>query len=187
MPDVFFSYSRRDGESVSRVAEELKERRKEVWVDVEGIRDAERFPEALRRAIEASDAFVFVISPDAVNSSFCVEEVEHATHLNKRIVPLALRPVPDGDLPEDVRFRNWIPAGGDGDFEVTIGRLVKALDTDLDWEHEHSRLTVRALEWEQSGRDRSFLLRGSELAAAEQWLAAAAERKFRATRVGGGC
>jgi WD40 repeat protein len=55
-------------------------------------------------------------------------------------------------------------------------RLVKALDTDLEWEREHSRLTVRALEWERSGRDRSGLLRGSELRNAEAWLAAGADK-----------
>jgi WD40 repeat protein len=159
---------------VSRLASALGERGKEVWVDVEGVRDAEVFPEALRRAIEASDAFAFVISPDAVASSFCVEEIEHAASLNKRIIPLALRPVPDESLPEEVRFRNWIPADGDGELQEVVERLVKALDTDLEWERQHSRLTVRALEWERSGRDRSFLLRGADLRAAEGWLAAGA-------------
>jgi WD40 repeat protein len=154
----------------------LQERGKEVWVDVEGVRDAEVFPEVLRRAIESSDAFAFVISPDAVKSSFCVEEVEHAASLNKRIVPLALRPVPDSSLPGEVRFRNWIPVGEDGDFDGTVERLVRALDTDLEWEREHSRLTVRALEWDRSERDRSFLLRGADLRAAEGWLAAGADK-----------
>ncbi len=64
--DAFLSYSRLDGTFVRRLASALEERGKTVWVDVDGIRDGEVFPEALRRAIESSDAFVFVISPDAV-------------------------------------------------------------------------------------------------------------------------
>jgi WD40 repeat protein len=172
--DVFLSYSRRDAGFVDRLASALRERGKDVWVDVEGIRDAEVFPEVLRRAIESSDAFAFVISPDAVKSSFCVEEIEHAANLNKRIIPLALRPVPDEEIPDEVRFRNWIPAGGEGELDGTVERLLKALDTDLEWEREHSRLTVRALEWERSGRDRSFLLRGADLRGAEAWLQAGA-------------
>jgi WD40 repeat protein len=174
--DIFVSYSRRDSEFVSRLAAALQERGKQVWVDVEGVRDAEVFPEALRRAIESSDAFAFVISPDAVASTFCVEEIEHAASLNKRIIPLALRPVPDAEIPDQVRFRNWIPTSDDGDLGGTVERLVKALDTDLEWEREHSRLTVRALEWERSDRDRSALLRGSELRNAEAWLAAGADK-----------
>jgi hypothetical protein len=62
LPDVFLSYSRRDMEFVRRLADDLEGRGKDVWVDVDGIRDAEKFPEALRRAIERSDAFVFVRS-----------------------------------------------------------------------------------------------------------------------------
>jgi WD40 repeat protein len=172
LADVFISYSRADTEYVRRLQAELQSRGKDVWVDVEGIRDAELFPSALRRAIEGSDAFVFVISPEAVHSAFCEQEVTHASDLNKRIVPLALRDVPDEELPDEIRFRNWIPAEDDG----AVERLLAALETDIEWEHQHTRITVKALEWDQAGRDRSFLLRGADLAAAEQWLAAGGGR-----------
>ena len=75
------------------------------------------FPLALRGAIEGSDAFVFVISPDSVSSEFCEQEVAHAAEFNKRIVPLVLRSVADGQIPEEIRFRNWIPVGGEGSCE----------------------------------------------------------------------
>lgn len=110
---------------------------------------------------------MFVISPDAVRSEFCELEVRRAVELNKRVVPLALRPVADAEMPEEIRVRNWIPAGEDADFGGTVERLVAALDTDLDWERRHTRLTVKSLEWEQGGRDRNTLLRGSELGATE--------------------
>jgi WD40 repeat protein len=174
--DVFISYSRRDSDYVRRLQRDLESRGKDVWVDVEAIRDAEVFPDALRRAIEGSDAFVFVISPDSVQSQFCEQEVTHALELNKRIVPLALREVPDADIPEEIRFRNWIPVDGEHPFEAGVDRLVSALETDLEWEHQHTRLTVKALEWDGSGRDRSFLLRGSDLSGAERWLAAGADK-----------
>ena len=175
MADVFVSYSRSDSELVNRLVERLRERGKDVWVDTEGIRDAEVFPAALRRAVEASDGFVFVISPESVASPFCEQEVDHAVELNKRIVPLAFRGVPDEQVPEGIRVRNWIPVG-DGDFDSGVDRLVQALDTDLEWDREHTHWLLKALEWDESGRDRSFLLRGSELAAAEGWLAASADR-----------
>ena len=175
MADVFISYSRRDSGYVQRLQQELASRGKDVWVDTEGIRDAEVFPAALRRAVEGSDAFVFVISPDSVRSPFCGQEVEHAVELNKRVVPLALREVADVEIPEEIRFRNWIPVGTT-EFAEGVDRLVAAMDTDLGWERQHTRLTVKALEWDAAGRDRSFLVRGSELAAAEQWLAAGADK-----------
>ena len=174
MPNVFVSYSRRDAGFVTRLAEGLKSRGKDVWVDVEGIRDAEVFPAALRRAIEGSDTFLFVITPDSVGSSFCDQEVTHASELNKHIIPLALRQVPDDQLPEEIRYRNWIPV--DGDPSAELDRIIAAIDADLPWEQEHTRVTVRALEWDEHGRDRSFLVRGTELADAERWLAAGVDK-----------
>jgi WD40 repeat protein len=169
--DVFVSYSRRDGAFISRLVAALNDRGKETWVDVQGIRDAEVFPAALRAAIEQSDGFLFVISPDSVASSYCEQEVEHARALNKRIVPLLLRPVADGAVPEPVRIRNWIPFAEERDFESGVARVLEALDTDLEWAKAHTRWLVKALEWDAEGREKSFLLRGSELAAAEAWLA----------------
>src|SRR5207302_359398 len=48
--------------------------------------------------------------------------------------------------------------------------LVQAIDSDLEWKRIHTRLLVRAKEWERKGRDSSFLLRGKDLLEAEQWL-----------------
>jgi WD40 repeat protein len=175
--DVFVSYSRRDGEFVQRLADALTERGKEAWVDVEGIRDAEVFPAALRAAIERSDGFVFVVSPDSIASAYCEQEVEHALELNKRIVPLLLRPVADDAVPEGVRVRNWIPFVEPEQFERGVARVVEALDSDLAWAKQHTRWLLKALEWEAEDRERSFLLRGSELTAAESWLTGAAGKE----------
>jgi hypothetical protein len=86
MADVFISCSRRDSEYVRRIQHDLQERGKDVWVDIDGIRDEEAFPLALRRAIEGSDAFVVASSPDSVRSEFCEQEVSQANELNQRIV-----------------------------------------------------------------------------------------------------
>jgi WD40 repeat protein len=172
MADVFVSYSRSDKEFVNRLADDLKGRGKDVWIDIRGVRDAEVFPEALRRAIEGADAFLFVISPDSVASRYCELEVAHADALHKRIVPIALRAVDDDErLPEPIRLRSWIPAETD-----PTDRVIAALDADLEWERRHTRLTVRAVEWDEAQREPSLLLRGADLAAAEAWLSGSANR-----------
>ena len=171
MTDVFVSYSRRDTEFVQRIAASIESRGKTVWIDTADIADAEVFPAALRTAIEGSDAFLFVISPTSVASQFCEQEVDYAHALEKRIVPVLRSTVADADVPEEIRQRNWIPFTETDDYDVSLERLVHAIDTDLQHCKEHTRWLVKALEWETEGRDRSFLLRGSELKAAESWLA----------------
>jgi hypothetical protein len=147
MSDVFVSYPKREWS----LCDDLSARDKDVWVDVDGIRDAEVFPAALQRAIEGAGAFVFVISADSLSSSFCDQEVAHASELNKRIVPLALHEVSDDEIPDQIRVRNWI-AVGDG-VGADIDRVVAAIDTDLEWKQEHARVTLRVPQWHARQRD----------------------------------
>jgi WD40 repeat protein len=168
--DVFISYSRKDTPFVRRVAGSLEARGKTTWLDTEGIADAEVFPQAIRSAIEAADAFLFVISPAALASHYCDQEVTYARELEKRMVPVLHIAVPEDDVPEEIRHRNWIPFTEDDPFDASLERVVRALDTDLEARKEHTRWLTKSLEWDAKGRDRSLLLRGSELRGAEEWL-----------------
>ena len=164
---MFVSYSRRDGEFVRGLAADLESRGKSVWIDTQGIGDGEVFPDAIRRAIEQSDAFVFVITPESVASPYCETEVEYAQQLQKRVVPVLREMVEDDGLPQAIRIRNWIPYTPDVDTAAASERLLVALDTDLEHARAHTHWLVRALEWESHGRDVSFLLHGSELGEGE--------------------
>src|SRR3954469_4575942 len=141
MADVFISYSRTDSRFVGALADGLRTHGKDVWIDIEGIRDAEGFPEALGNAIGSSDGFVFVISPASVGSSYCMREVDDAVDAGKRIVPVDFSHVSADDLPEAIRVRNWIP--GDGDLDTTVDRVMKALDTDLEHAHAHTHWELK--------------------------------------------
>src|ERR1700749_777697 len=95
--------------------------------------------------------------------------------MQKRIVPVLRDPVPDPELPAEIRDRNWIPFTEDGEFDAGLLRLLNALGTDLEAARAHTRWLVKALEWDAERRDKSFLLRGSELKAAEAWMASRPE------------
>ena len=127
MADVFVSYSRRDSEFVRRLTEAVSDRGgRDVWLDTEGIQDGEVFPEVIKRAIEQSNTFLFVITPNAVNSAYCENEVEYARQMQKRILPVLREPVPDAELLAEIRDRNWIPFTEDADFEqgTTAGACI---------------------------------------------------------------
>jgi len=171
LADVFVSYSRRDAEFVRRIARSLESFGKSVWIDTDDIADTEVFPQAIRNAIEGSDSFLFVITPSSVVSDFCEQEITYAKRLEKRMVPVLLSAVPDPEIPEEIRHRNWIPFTKEADYDASIERVVRALDNDLELRKLHTRLLVKAVEWDGRGRDGSLLLRGSELDSAENWLA----------------
>ena len=175
--EVFVSYSRHDADFVRRFHGALAERGRAAWVDWSGIPPTADWMKEIKSSIEATAAFVFVISPDSVTSDVCREEIEHADERNKRILPIVCRDVPAEQVPDAARRRNWIFFRGEDDFDGALESLLDALDTDPEWAHMHTRLLVRAIEWDASGRDRSFLLRGRDLKAAEDWLAQVDERK----------
>ncbi len=171
MADVFVSYSRQDSPFVTRLTDAIESSGKNVWIDTSGIEDTEVFPLKIRSAIESSDAFLFVISPASVASRFCEQEVDYAVSLNKRLVPVLRTRVADDELPEPIRDRSWIPFEAETEFEGSLSRVLSALDTDLDHRRSHTRWLTKAIEWDKESRDRSLLLRGSEMRAAEGWLA----------------
>ena len=149
----------------------LKRRGKNVWVDLTDIPPAADWRERVRQGIEASKAFVYVISPDAARSAECTRECQEAVQMHKRLVPVLYRAVEPEEIPRELRAPNWVPLDEGEQFERQLDTLVYALEADLDWRDAHARLAVRAHEWQLADRDRSYLLRGSDLREAQAWLA----------------
>jgi hypothetical protein len=166
--DVFISYSRKDRDFVRRLDEALAKRDREAWVDLENIAPTAEWLADVYSGIERTDAFILVISPDSVKSEDCLRELAHAGEHNKRLIPIMHREVEDEAVPEPLGSYNWIFFREDDDFEDSLQVLMDALATDLDWVQEHTRLLTRAIEWDSSERDNSFVLRGSDLRAAEE-------------------
>jgi WD40 repeat protein len=91
----------------------------------------------------------------------------------QRILPVNYKQPDIQKLPEELRQYQFIPTRGvfDEDRERSVGQLIIAIETDRDWVREHTDWALKAIEWSEHDRDASFLLSGSELEAAEQWLA----------------
>lgn len=174
MVDAFISYSRRDKEFVQKLHERLAADKRNIWVDWEDIHKAADWREEINKGIADANNFVFVLSAHSAVSQECRYEIEKAVALNKRIIPLA-REVLMGDdykaLHPAISAHNWIYSrDGVEEFDQIYQELVKAMDTDLEYVHQHSRLLVRAQEWETKGSGATGLLVGAEIQEAEEWL-----------------
>ena len=166
----FHPYPRKDTPFVRRLHDTFVELKRETWVDWDGIPPSAEWLDEIFAAIDAADTFLFVVSPDSVASEMCGKEIAHAATNNKRIITILHRDVEARSLRAPLADIQWLDfRDGDG-YGASFPTLVKTIDTDLDWVRAHTRLLLRAREWERQARDRSFVLRGKDLLEAEQWL-----------------
>jgi len=170
MSTVFISYSRKDKGFVQGLHEALQARGLDTWVDWQSIPPTADWLQEVHAGIEAGDTFVFVISPDSVASDVCNQELDHAVTYNKRIVPVVCRDVDFRTVRPELGHINCLFLRPVDDFDAAFARLIDAINIDLAWVQTHTRLLLRAREWESRRRDRSYLLRGTDLGAAERWL-----------------
>ena len=171
MSDVFISYSRRDIDFVRHLFDQLTVRDREPWADWQDIPPTADWLSEIYSGIEAADSFLFIISPDSVSSEICTLEIEHAVKHNKRLIPVVWKEVEGSQVHSSMTAHNWVFLRAEDDFDTSFGLLIDALDTDLEYVREHTRLLRSAIEWEANERRTSASLRGQELIVAEGWLA----------------
>ncbi|HET9909245.1 MAG TPA: TIR domain-containing protein, partial [Anaerolineales bacterium] len=171
---VMISYSRKDLAFVRKLFESLIAHgfaKEEIWVDWEGIPLTADWMAEITEGIQSSDAFIFVISPDSLSSEVCAKEIAIAVEANKRFIPILHRDPPKGTaLPAKISSHNWVFMRDEPELEKNLPPLVAALNTDLDWLAQHTRLLNRALEWERKGHNDSYLVRGSDLQEAQSFI-----------------
>lgn len=174
--NVFISYSRQDLLFVNRLQAELVEHGICVTVDREDIEKGEDWWARIQQLITAADTIIFVLSPSSADSPVCQQEVDFAESLNKRFVPIVARDIVGHSVPKALVRINFIffiensNVGASGDFKETIDQLVRALEIDIVWIREHTRLGALSLRWKERRDPVEMLLRGVELISAETWL-----------------
>lgn len=166
---VFISYSRKDASFADELVAGLQVAGFAPFLDKHDIAPGEPWEERLGRLIGTADTVVFVISPDSVVSDRCAWEVAETERLGKRLLPVVWRVVPEADVPDRLKRLNYIFFSEGHSFARSLGDLSKALDTDLEWIREHTRLGDLAARW-KALRGGEPLLRGREVDDAEAWL-----------------
>jgi DNA-binding beta-propeller fold protein YncE len=179
MTEVFIAYAREDEPFARRLHDTLSSSGREpVWdQDHAAVPFGVPWRQEIREAIQGSDKFIFVISPESLASEACAGELAQAVEFSKQVIPILRRMPGEGQaVPKAIEELNWILFGEDAEFGRSFRQLSAVLDIDVAWTKTHTRLLGRAVQW-ASSRDRSLLLRGSELRMAEAWLGEAAEHE----------
>jgi hypothetical protein len=179
---VFISYSRRDTEFVDSLENGLLSMgmtKDDIWIDRRDIPYSTDFMEEIIKGIQASDIFIIILTPDSVASEICLEEIQTALSLNKRIVPIECTnkiKIPE-HFPDQIGHIHWVPMRNANEFQKNLDGLIETLNTDFAWVNEHTRILKRSIEWIDHNRNKSYLLRGDGLQAGEDFLLQAAAGK----------
>jgi hypothetical protein len=183
MAKVFVSYSRKNIEFAKRLTTELQKSDLDFWIDWEGIPPTVDWWKEIEKGIEETDVFLFLISPDSAKSKVCKQEIESAVKNGKRLIPVVVQETEAGVALSELEHLNYIYFRENDDFQTSLTKLLTAIHTDYDWIQVHSRLQVRALEWERNSKENSFLLRGKDLQDAEAQLNVNSQKEPYPTRL----
>ncbi|HEY9597171.1 MAG TPA: TIR domain-containing protein [Cyanophyceae cyanobacterium] len=132
--ETFISYSRRDSEFVSKLVDGLKTAGIDPWIDMEDLKPGVKWNKEILISVQTCHNFVFVISPDAIASPYCTDELNHALMHNKRLIPLMFLDEVEG-IPESLAERNWIFFKKKGEpitpksFSEGMARLIEAIES----------------------------------------------------------
>ena len=103
MRKVFISYSRKDGELVDKIVEEMEKAGLDVWLDREAIRAGNTWKVQIVEGIESCLAFVLMLSPNSAVSKYVRTEIDLAQETEHPFLPLMLEPV--SVIPREIRFQ----------------------------------------------------------------------------------
>ncbi|MDM8565599.1 toll/interleukin-1 receptor domain-containing protein [Candidatus Halobeggiatoa sp. HSG11] len=135
---------------------------------IESISSGVDFEKEIYKGIDGADNFVFVISPDAVDSEYCEREVTYAGEQNKRFISVLHRETDPATMPEALRKINWIDFK-DIRFEKSFPELIQAIELDREYAHQHTVLQQRSGDWVENNRSDDFLLNITNCKKAKKW------------------
>ena len=165
--DAFVSYAHADGAIVRPIVEHLEAAGWSVWLDHDDLAAGTRLTQELPTGVRDAHTLLFMMSPRSVASRWCIDEVDAAIGLGRRIIPVVLDPAtqPPPQLEDYLRFEPTEP----GDAEEVAEELAGLLSHDLAWVKGHRLWSSEAARWDSDGRPRGLLLSGHRLEVAEGW------------------
>jgi formylglycine-generating enzyme required for sulfatase activity len=168
---VFISYSRRDMAFADRIANALKSRGFVVLIDRQDLPKLEDWERELLDLVRQADTVVFIVSRHSLASRVVGWEIEQVRLHGKRLAPIVIENVEGIPVPADVAKINYLFFLDDDSFERNADELAHALNKNLTWIKEHTRLGELARRWLERGKTSDALLRGVELDDALAWAA----------------
>lgn len=123
MAKIFISYSRKDIGFIRKLAGDLEKAGYDVWWDLTDLRGGDDWLRVIPSAIESSDYFIVVLSPNSAISDWVKKEYTQALSSSKKIIPLMLA---RSSVPFALNTINYVDFTSD-DYAANLKKLLDAL------------------------------------------------------------
>ena len=167
---LFISYAREDAAFVDQLDMGLRAAGYQPLLDRTALLKGEAWQARLDALITEADTVIFVLSADFVASEVCTWEVNRARAMGKRLMPILIADVDNDAVPQALARLNYVRFDTAPFFAHALKDLVDALDADITWLRENTRILTLALAWDGDDRPDTRLLRGSDVADAKALL-----------------
>lgn len=170
--DVYFAYSDEVLTTVNEIFVLSLREKLSVWMANKVGISAKNLNDEVKAAIENTSSFVFFITQASVADEDMLEQLRYAQSFNKRIIPVLLEKVVKKTIPSDVRKLVMLDLTSEDPEtrKIAIDKIVSVMLKDKELVNMHRDYLVKALQWERSGYQLKYLLRGFELEKATTWL-----------------
>lgn len=166
LTDVFVSYARADKDLVKPFHTMLLKEGISTWIDLQDIQ-AGHYEKKIEEGIIGADSLLFLLSPNSVQSEWCLRELQIAITQNKRIVPILIAPVAAENMPKSLQQLQYSSLV---DTPNNIGAIVQLLKHEREYHYLHKKIGVQAHKWQEQSQNEALLLRGNRLDEALVWL-----------------
>jgi hypothetical protein len=130
-PSVYICYARSDPDFVRKLNEVLQKHSIRTWINSENVDPGVKRNMSDFSGIDETSAFLFVMSPDAVASDYCISELNYAFERRKDIVKVLRRAVDSESVPTQLASLQPIYFRAEDDPYEAFRSLVRAIDPDI--------------------------------------------------------
>lgn len=165
--EVFISYAVANRDLAMRIHKALESAGQSVWIDSDDIRYADNWKDAVLPAIEQATVILFITSKASIVSKNCLEELEYAELMGKRIIPIVAERVDSELVPDNLRERVRRDFRDPENFHNELLKLIQDITSEPEYVQTHTHLASRAARWHN---DQLGLLDSGEIKQATKWL-----------------
>jgi hypothetical protein len=128
MNEVFISYSRKDGDFVDRLIQDLEQHGTSVWIDRQDIETGDSWRGQIVDGIRNCKAFIIILSPNSVGSKNVSRELSLAESHDRMIIPIVHQAC---NIPSGMEYQlaelQWVNLTAMS-YEEGLQRLVRVLN-----------------------------------------------------------